>query len=157
MAQRVAKAEELRAAGIDPYPLRTSRTHTASDVTGLVEALPEGESEVAGVEADVAGRVVAKRDMGKATFIDLQDGSGRVQALLRKNSLDDYESLRLIDLGDFIGVHGSLMRTRTVAQIAKDLKCSERTVWGVRAALLSAMGEGQNESALASSQKNRPK
>lgn len=113
MAQRVAKAEELRAAGIDPYPLRTTRTHTALEVTALVEALPEGESEVAGVEADVAGRVVAKRDMGKATFIDLQDGTGRVQALLRKNSLDDYESLRLIDLGDFIGVHGSLMRTRT--------------------------------------------
>ena len=64
MAQRVAKAEELREAGIDPYPLRTVRTHTAADITALVEALPEGESEVAGVEADVTGRVVAKRDMG---------------------------------------------------------------------------------------------
>lgn len=113
MAQRVAKAEELREAGIDPYPLRTVRTHSAADITALVEALPEGESEVAGVEADVTGRVVAKRDMGKATFIDLQDGTGRVQALLRQNSLANYDSLRFIDLGDFIGVHGLPMRTRT--------------------------------------------
>ncbi|MEO8538205.1 MAG: lysine--tRNA ligase [bacterium] len=113
MAQRVAKIEEMRAAGIDPYPLRSLRTHTSADIRALVDALPEGQSEVAGIEADVAGRVVAKRDMGKATFIDLQDGFGRVQALFRQNSLADYDSLKLIDLGDFIGVHGTPMRTRT--------------------------------------------
>ena len=113
MAQRLAKAEELRESGIDPYPLRSTRSHTAAEINALVEALPEGESEVAGVEADVAGRVVAKRDMGKATFVDLQDGSGRVQVLLRQNSLANYDSLRFIDLGDFIGAHGVPMRTRT--------------------------------------------
>ena len=113
MAQRVAKAEELRAAGIDPYPHRTSRTHTSADINAMVNALPEGVSEVEGVEADVAGRVVAKRDMGKATFIDLQDGYGRVQVLLRQNTIENYDSLRLIDLGDFIGVHGLPIRTRT--------------------------------------------
>ncbi len=113
MAQRVAKLEALREAGIDPYPARATRSHTALEIRALIEALPEGESELVGVEADVAGRVVAKRDMGKATFIDLQDGTGRVQALLRQNALEDYDSLRLIDLGDFIGVHGQPMRTRT--------------------------------------------
>ena len=113
MAQRVAKLEALRSAGVDPYPPRATRTHTAAEITALVEDLAEGESEVPGLVADVAGRVVARRDMGKATFIDLQDGSGRIQALLRQNALDDYESLRLIDLGDFIGVHGQPIRTRT--------------------------------------------
>ena len=113
MAQRLAKVQELRDAGLDPYPLRATRSHTAEQISALVEALPEGVNEVAGVEADVAGRVVAKRDMGKATFLDLQDGTGRVQVLLRQNALDDYESLRLIDLGDFIGVHGVPIRTRT--------------------------------------------
>jgi len=113
MAQRVAKAEELRAAGKDPYPLRSERTHTAAEINGLVGALPEGEHEVAGIEVDIAGRVVARRDMGKATFIDLQDGSGRIQVLLRQNAIEDYESLRLIDLGDFVGVHGVPIRTRT--------------------------------------------
>jgi lysyl-tRNA synthetase class 2 len=113
MAQRVAKVDELREAGIDPYPLRTVRTHTAEEITQLVEALPDGVAEVAGLEADVVGRVVAKRDMGKATFLDLQDGTGKVQALMRQNSLENYDSLRLIDLGDFIGVHGNPIRTRT--------------------------------------------
>ena len=64
MAQRVAKVEELRAAGIDPYPHRAPRSHTSADINQMVNALPEGVSEVEGVEADVAGRVVAKRDMG---------------------------------------------------------------------------------------------
>ena len=113
MALRAAKAQELRDAGIDPYPLRTARTHTAAEIAALVDGLAEGEAEVKGIDADVAGRVVAKRDMGKATFIDLQDGSGRVQVLLRQNALADYDTLRLIDLGDFIGVHGVPMRTRT--------------------------------------------
>lgn len=113
MAQRVAKAEEIRAAGADPYPHRAARTHTSAQVNELVLALPEGTSEVEGVVADVAGRVVAKRDMGKATFIDLQDGYGRVQVLLRQNAIEDYDSLRLIDLGDFIGAHGTPIRTRT--------------------------------------------
>ena len=113
MAQRLAKVEELRSLGIDPYPLRTDRSHSASEINAMVEALPEGETEVAGLEVDVAGRVTARRDMGKATFIDLQDGSGRVQVLMRQNSLANYETLRLIDLGDFVGVHGVPIRTRT--------------------------------------------
>lgn len=113
MAQRVAKLEQLRAAGIDPYPPRAARTHTAAEITALVASLAEAESEVSGVEADVTGRVVGRRDMGRATFLDLQDGSGRVQVLFREQSLEHYDSLRLIDLGDFIGVHGRPMRTRT--------------------------------------------
>lgn len=112
-AQRVAKLEQLRAAGIDPYPPRAVRSHTAAEINALVEALPAEVSEVEGTVADVTGRVVARREMGKATFIDLQDGSGRVQALLRQNSVENYEGLKLIDLGDFIGVHGTPMRTRT--------------------------------------------
>jgi len=115
MAQRIAKLEQLRAKGIDPYPLRSTRTHTSTDVQGIVAAFAEGQNEDLSSEVDVAGRVVARRDMGKATFLDLQDGHGRIQVLVRQNQLGDdlYDSLRLIDLGDFIGVHGSPIRTRT--------------------------------------------
>ncbi len=115
MAQRVAKLDTLRAAGVDPYPPRSTRTHTAADVTAIVEAFAEGSDHAGGLEVDVAGRVVARRDMGKATFIDLLDGSGRIQVLLRQNALGGhwYESLRLVDLGDFVGVHGVPMKTRT--------------------------------------------
>lgn len=113
MAQRVAKLEQLRAAGIDPYPPRAVRTHTAAEINAMVEALAEGQSEVPGVAGDVTGRVVARREMGKATFVDLLDGTGRVQVLFRQNTLENYEALKLLDLGDFIGVHGQPMRTRT--------------------------------------------
>lgn len=113
MAQRIAKLEQLRAAGIDPYPPRVTRSHSAEAINRLVEGLPEGQSEVNGVEVDAAGRVVARRDMGKATFVDLQDGTGRIQVLFRQNALERYDSLKLLDLGDFIGVHGIPIRTRT--------------------------------------------
>ncbi len=114
-AQRLAKLEQLRARGIDPYPPRVTRTHTAAQATAMAESLPEDADEPAVDPVDIAGRVVARRDMGKATFLDLQDGSGRIQVLLRQNQLGDdlYESLRLVDLGDFIGIHGTPMRTRT--------------------------------------------
>lgn len=115
MAQRVTKVEALRDVGRDPYPHRSTRTHTADAIKALIDALPEGHAEVEGLQVDVAGRVVGRRDMGKATFLDLQDGSGRIQALLRQNQIGDpaYEALRLIDLGDFVGIHGVPMRTRT--------------------------------------------
>jgi len=113
VAIRIAKAEQIRSEGVDPYPPRVARTHTASEVTALVEAFPAETHEDPSLEVDVTGRVVAKRDMGKATFLDLLDGTGRVQVLLRQNSIENYESLRLIDLGDFVGAHGHPMRTRT--------------------------------------------
>ena len=115
MAQRMAKLDQLRERGIDPYPPRVARSHTAAEVTSIVEAMPESNDEATSSPVDVAGRVVARRDMGKATFIDLQDGSGRIQVLLRQNRIGDdlYEALRLIDLGDFVGAHGTPMRTRT--------------------------------------------
>lgn len=114
-AQRIRKVEQLREAGLDPYPTRARRTHTAAEANAIVESLPPDASEFGRGPIAVAGRVVARRDMGKATFIDLQDGSGRIQALLRQNQLPEgqYELLRLADLGDFIGVEGEPMRTRT--------------------------------------------
>jgi lysyl-tRNA synthetase class 2 len=113
MAQRLAKLEELRRLGIDPYPPRWERTHTSREVVAMVEALPADQAEAAGVTVRVAGRVVARRDMGKATFMDLLDGYGRLQVLLRANTTDRYDLLRLVDLGDFIGVTGTPIRTRT--------------------------------------------
>jgi len=115
MAQRVAKLEQLREIGMPPYPTRAHRTHTAEQATAIVEALPEGTDEAEGTVVTVAGRVVARRDMGKAAFFDLLDGTGRIQVLFRKNQLPEhlFNALKLIDLGDFIGVTGTPMRTRT--------------------------------------------
>lgn len=114
-AQRVAKLERLRELGIDPYPARVRRSHTAAQVRSIVEAFPPETTAPDTDPVDVAGRIVAFRKMGKATFADLQDGTGRIQVLLRKDTVggDAYDRLRLVDLGDFIGAHGKPMRTRT--------------------------------------------
>ncbi len=113
MAHRLAKLDQLREKGIDPYPPRVERSHTANDATRLVESFAESEPETDPI--DIAGRVVAQRDMGKARFLDLLDGTGRIQVLMRRNVLGDdlFEDLKTVDLGDFVGVHGKPMRTRT--------------------------------------------
>lgn len=111
-ALRIAKLERLRERGIDPYPARSTRTHTAAEAIAAFEAAPEGER----VEAQVAGRVVSARVMGKSTFAHLADGSGRVQIYLRQDEIGDdaYEMFRRdVDLGDFIAARGHMFRTRT--------------------------------------------
>ncbi|MEP6871949.1 MAG: OB-fold nucleic acid binding domain-containing protein, partial [Anaerolineaceae bacterium] len=86
MAQRLSKLDALRAAGMDPFPPRAARSHTAAEITLVVEGMSEDALEATGELVDIVGRVVGRRDMGKATFIDLQDGSGRIQVLLRQNA-----------------------------------------------------------------------
>ncbi|PKN81055.1 MAG: lysine--tRNA ligase [Chloroflexi bacterium HGW-Chloroflexi-9] len=107
--QRLEKRERLLRLA-DPYPARVQRTHTA------LEAL--GGFEVAGgvdnaIDVTIVGRVTAQRVMGKAAFLDLRDGSGRIQLHFRRDALADYDNLDLVDLGDFLEVSGSVFRTRT--------------------------------------------
>jgi lysyl-tRNA synthetase class 2 len=112
--QRRAKLERLRARGYDPYPARYQRTHTAQQAADLLAH--QEQKSAPGSEVSVAGRVTARRVMGKRTFIDLRDGSGKIQADLRRDVLGDdgYNALvDLVDLGDFVGVTGTLFRTRT--------------------------------------------
>ncbi len=115
MSVRLAKLGRLRDRGIDPYPHRFKRTHTGADAAALFEAAEAqaGESEARTGPVSVAGRIVALRGMGRATFVDLLDGSGRMQVMLRRNVLEeDYGILEDLDLGDWIGVSGEVFRTR---------------------------------------------
>jgi lysyl-tRNA synthetase class 2 len=108
-AQRRAKVAALREAGIDPYPARFRRTHRAAEASAAFDASAE-----APIPVSVAGRLVAKRVMGKATFAHLQDWSGRIQLFARRDALGDaYDAFLDLDLGDLVGVEGTLMRTRT--------------------------------------------
>ena len=91
-AQRLAKLDQLRSLGIDPYPARVQRSHSAAGAVAIVDALAEGQSD-SGELVQVAGRVVAKRDQGKVTFLDLQDASGRVQVMLRVNQVGEAASV----------------------------------------------------------------
>ena len=112
---RLEKLQNLRAKGIEPYPHSYNRTHTTREAASFLES----EEERAGVDArtgevSLGGRIVGFRRMGKATFIDLLDGHGRMQVLLRRNLLtDSYETLKDLDIGDWLGVDGPLFRTRS--------------------------------------------
>lgn len=108
--QRRAKLERLRAAGVEPYPARSFRTHTTTQAIALLES---GQTES---PVTVAGRLVSMRIMGKGSFVHVEDGHGRIQLYLRQDRLgqESYEMFkRDLDLGDFVEARGELFYTRT--------------------------------------------
>jgi lysyl-tRNA synthetase, class II len=122
--QRRANLEALTRLGVRPYPHRFERTHTVTELVQAHAATPAADLEASRVETTTAGRVLAIRSFGKANFLALSDGRSRIQAYLRKDALSerDFEVLRLLDLGDHVGVSGHLFRTRT----------DELTIWASR-------------------------
>ena len=108
--ERLKTIQELRERGVDPYPHTYRPSHTAAGARELLESEGERSRTVS-----VAGRVMAKRKMGKLAFLDIRDGSGRLQASLRRDLLgeDAYAVLRDIGVGDFVGVEGELFVTKT--------------------------------------------
>ncbi len=112
---RLQKIEELKSEGIEPYPTRANRTHTAAQAITLFT-----ETEQDGPESQpvitLAGRIRGIRSMGKLTFAHIEDGSGRIQLFLRINEIGA-EALaffdKMMDIGDFMEAEGKLMRTKT--------------------------------------------
>jgi lysyl-tRNA synthetase, class II len=106
---RREKLDALQAAGVNPYAYSFDRQHTAVQA---LDMMGEGEE---GPAVSVAGRIVAWRSHGKTTFAHLADSSGRIQLYFKKDQLGDaqYALLANFDLGDIIGAHGPLFRTRT--------------------------------------------
>lgn len=111
--RRIEKLNQLREEGVALWPDRFERSHTLAEA----HALPEGQAEVA-----VCGRIVAKRVMGKRTFVKLQDLDGSFQLMISRDDLHEdveqskalYKQVKkLIDLWDFIGASGTTMRTKT--------------------------------------------
>jgi lysyl-tRNA synthetase class 2 len=114
-AQRLDKAMRLRALGIEPYPTRYPRTHTLRDVVSAYGDKSLEELEKAAVSVRIAGRVVSRRAHGKASFATLADGEEKLQVYLRQDDLGDraYGMFgELVDEGDYLGVAGTVMRTR---------------------------------------------
>lgn len=115
IANRLAKLDELRELGVDPYPTRYRTEESVSAAKGrFVESTTE-ELEKNKPEVRLAGRLMAVRGMGKVSFADLSDGANRVQLFLRKDDFDEttWKIFKLLDLGDFLGVEGTIFRTRT--------------------------------------------
>jgi lysyl-tRNA synthetase class 2 len=106
---RREKHDALIQRGIAPYAYGFKRTHTAAAAVAALGDAAEGE------RVSVAGRIVAWRGQGKTSFAHLADDSGRIQLYFRKDDLGDepFETLKLFDIGDVIGVSGTLFRTKT--------------------------------------------
>ena len=107
---------ELRAMGIDPYPAAEYVTNAFS-----TDIKAEFKDEAEPKKVSVAGRIMSRRIMGKASFVELQDSKGRIQIYITRDDICPEENKdlynivfkRLLDLGDFIGIEGFVFRTQT--------------------------------------------
>jgi lysyl-tRNA synthetase class 2 len=113
IAERRAKLARRRTAG-PAYPNDFERTHHAGELAGRYATTDHDALEGAAVEVAVAGRLMLKRVMGKASFATLQDGSGRIQLFLTLDALgaEAYEAFKALDLGDIVAASGRLFRTQ---------------------------------------------
>ena len=110
VAQRLQKLDSIREMGVEPYPYRFEVTHRSREVRETFETLEQG-----GRDVSVAGRLMARRDHGKSAFADLLDETDRIQIYVRRDTVGDrkFDLWKLLDIGDFVGVEGSVFRTRT--------------------------------------------
>ncbi|HEY2437697.1 MAG TPA: OB-fold nucleic acid binding domain-containing protein, partial [Solirubrobacteraceae bacterium] len=111
-ADRRRKLQDLRDAGVDPFPHRFEGVEPIASVRAAHSSLEPGEES--GARHRVAGRLAARRGQGKMAFLDLVDRSGRVQLQARVDELGEQGMERLLelDLGDVIGVDGVAFSTR---------------------------------------------
>jgi lysyl-tRNA synthetase class 2 len=116
MRDRLRKIAELREAGVNPFPNDQPVGWTAAAAREAAKDRTHDEMAADPVRVDIAGRIVALRRFGKATFVVLSDRSGRLQAYLKKDALGEtaYERFqKTVDVGDILWVEGSLFITRT--------------------------------------------
>ena len=106
---RKEKLEELKKQGKNPFEItKYNRTHTSEDIKNNFE-------ELEGKDVSIAGRIVAKRIMGKASFCHIQDMQGKIQSYVSINDLgeESYSDFKTYDIGDIIGITGFVFKTRT--------------------------------------------
>ncbi len=112
---RYEKIQQMRAAGVEPYPTRSEVNQTTAEAIRAFEAAEAAGSQDP-VKATLGGRLRAIRLMGKLAFAHIEDGSGRIQLFFRVNELGEEAMQRLkdqFDIGDFIQASGDVIRTRT--------------------------------------------
>ena len=109
MKVRREKLDKLKEEGKDPYRItKFNRTHTSKEIK-------ENYDELEGKDVTIAGRLMAKRIMGKASFCHIQDSDGKIQSYVSINDLgeESYKAFKEDDIGDIIGITGFVFKTRT--------------------------------------------
>ncbi len=115
IANRRANRDALIEAGIDPYPNRFEHDLEPGGVQASYGGRSAEELDEAGDKLRVPGRVRSLRKHGKTAFLDISDGQGKLQLMVRTKALDERSAtiFQHLDLGDYVGASGTLMRTRT--------------------------------------------
>ncbi len=107
---RLKKLEQLKKAGVDPYPAKSWRSREIASALDDFDELAANRKSLV-----LVGRIMARRDHGGSTFLDVQDATGRIQSYFKKDKLGDrdYEFfLETVDIGDFVEVQGTPFRTK---------------------------------------------
>lgn len=110
--QRLANLKALVEAGFEPFPYRYDKTHSAAQILAA-HPEPQPGQEFPGEKVRMAGRLMTFRHMGKASFAHLQDESGRIQIYLARDLTERYDLLKKLDIGDIVGVEGTVFVTKT--------------------------------------------
>ena len=105
---RLEKLDQLINNGINPYPVKFNSTHLSHEII-------ENFSDYEGKSVVIAGRIMVIRKMGKASFFQVMDSSGKIQIFIRRDDIGDasYSNFKLLDIGDFIGIEGEVFKTKT--------------------------------------------
>ncbi|PYS10707.1 MAG: lysine--tRNA ligase, partial [Acidobacteria bacterium] len=112
---RIQKLQQIKELGVEAYPTYYRYTHTLAEVVRQFSAKTAEELEQSQQRVRVAGRILTNRPFGKAGFVTLSDGEGQLQIYAKKDRLPerDFQLYKLFDIGDFVGVEGTLFRTKT--------------------------------------------
>jgi lysyl-tRNA synthetase class 2 len=112
--QRFKKLSELRHLNIDPYDGIFNPESTAAYLNANYQSVSKETLEAENINTSVAGRIIAMRDFGKASFAHIQDAAGKIQIYFKRDVLNEkYSLIKKLDIGDMIGVAGRLFRTKT--------------------------------------------
>ncbi len=105
---RIEKLNKLREAGINPFPNKFDPTYKSESIKTDFDAM-EGKT------VKVAGRIMALRKMGKASFAQIMDSEGRIQFFIRQDDVgeESYTHFKLLDIGDYVGIEGYVFKTKT--------------------------------------------
>jgi len=109
------KLDSLRELGVDPFGKKFERTNNAKELLDAYAEVDKPALEEMNVSVSLAGRIMQKRGMGKASFAHIQDLTGRIQIYVRKDSVDadKFAAFELLDIGDIVGVKGTVFKTNT--------------------------------------------
>ena len=105
-AEKHRKLNEIKELGYNPFPHNYPRTHQNNEIREKHESAIEAGDKLKEEVVTIAGRLMTKRDMGKASFFNIQDQSGSMQVYLKITEIENAEIFKLVDIGDIVGVKG---------------------------------------------------